>query len=187
MESEMDGIFTQQQLNFGKVLILASGHKLESEEIKKLTKSKKVQLVIGGPNNDDIDSFLLFAINNAMLALGLHRLVGADVYRVDGKQASTVLLAFKIGVNFKSVKLTAKNVKDLHNAYLTKLAINQARLSIETAVDRHNKLTALLTKQKTKNNLSTKYEFLNNLAQDYAKDELDLTVKTIQGITKNVW
>lgn len=187
MELYMAINFTDAQLNFGKVLILRFGHKLKLTEVKKLTNSKKVRLVKGGPIGDDIDSFLLFAIDSSMLALGLHNLMGADVYRIEGDQASTVMLAMKIGVSFKSVTLSAKDVKVLHNAYLTKQEIDTTRSSISNAVDKHNKLVNLLTKQKITSNLSKKSNAFAKVAKDYAEDELDKTVTKIQEIMKNSW
>jgi hypothetical protein len=183
----MNDVFTDEQLNVGKVLVLACGHKLKLAEIKRLTKATKVRKLKWSGNYDDVDTFVLSAMYKTISALGIDDLIGGDVYRVDGEDAVTTMLVLKTGSACKSVNLDAKNIKKLHNACLTKEGIDKARREMIRAIESHNDLSVMLTKQKMKNSVTKKTNALDKLIQGYADAELNATLGKIKEVMKNTW
>jgi hypothetical protein len=183
----MDDVFTDEQLNIGKVLVLAGGHKLKLAEIKRLTRATKVRKLKWSGNYDDVDTFVLSTMYKTISALGNNDLIGGDVYRVDGDDAVTTMLALKTGGACKSVNLDSKSVKKLHNACLTKQSIDITKREMIRAIESHNDLSVMLTKQMKKNSVTKKTNALDKLVQGYADTELDLTVGRIKDVMENTW
>ena len=183
----MNDVFTDEQLNIGKVLVLAAGHKLKLAEIKRLTRATKVRKLQWSGNYDDIDAFVLSTMYKSISALGIHNLIGGDVFRVDGDDAVTSMLALKTDAVCKSVNFDAKSIKKLHNACLTKQSIDIAKKQMMSAIDSHNDLSVVFTKQKLKNSITKKTKALDKLIQDYANSELNATVVKIREVMENTW
>lgn len=183
----MNEIFTDDQLNIGKVLVIGSGHNLKLSQIKQLIRASKVRKIKWSGNYDDIDTFILSTMYKAISALEIGELIGADVYRVEGDDVVLTMLAMKTGGRCKSVNLDAKNVKKLHNACLTKQSIDRAKSSMANAVEIHNDLSVLLTKQKMKNGVTKKTNALDKVVQGYADTELAETLGKIKDVMSNTW
>jgi hypothetical protein len=183
----MNEVFTDEQLNVGKVLILAAGHKLKLSEIKRLTRATKVRKLKWSDKNDDIDTFILLTMYKTISALGNEDLVDGDVYRVNGVDAVSVMLVLRTGGTCTSVNLDATKIKKLHNACLTKQCIDKARREMLSALKSHNDLAVMLTKQKMKNSITKKTNSLEKLAKGYADDELELTIGSIKEVMANTW
>jgi hypothetical protein len=183
----MDDVFTDEQLNIGKVLMLATRHKLKLAEIKRLTRATKVRKLKWSGNYDDVDTFVLSTMYKAIYALDNNELIGGDVYRVDGDDAVTSMLALKTSGVYKSVNLDSKNIKRLHNACLTKQSIDNTKREIFRAIGSHNDLSVVLTKQMKKNSVTKKTNALDKLLQGYADTELNLTIDKIKDIMGNTW
>lgn len=185
--AKMNEIFTDDQLNIGKVLVIGSGHNLKLSQIKQLIRAGKVRKIKWSGNYDDIDTFILSTMYKAISALEIGELIGADVYRVEGDDVVLTMLAMKTGGRCKSVNLDAKNVKKLHNACLTKQSIDRAKSSMANAVEIHNNLSVLLTKQKMKNGVTKKTNALDKVVQGYADAELAETLEKIKDVMSKTW
>lgn len=183
----MNDLFTDEQLNIGKVLVLAGGHKLKLAEIKRLTRATKVRKLKWSGNFDDVDTFVLSTMYKTISALGIEDLMGGDVYRVYGDNAVTTMLALKTGGACKSVNLNTKDIKKLHNACLTKQGIDKAKREMIKAIESHNDLSVILTKQMTKNSVTKKTNALDKLVRGYADAELDVTVGKIKEVMEKTW
>jgi len=183
----MNDVFTDEQLNVGKVLVLACGHKLKLEEIKRMTKATKVRKLKWTVEEDDIDTFVLATMYKTISALGRQNLIGSDVYRVSGDDAVTTMMTFKLGESCKSVNLDAMNIKKLHNACLTKQSIDRAKVHMANAIDSHNDLSVMLTKRKIKNSVTKKTNALDKLIQGYADKELNVTMGEIKEVMGRIW
>jgi hypothetical protein len=183
----MNEIFTDDQLNIGKVLVIGSGHNLKLSQIKELIRASKVRKIMWSGNYDDIDTFILSTMYKAISALEIGELTGADVYRVEGDDVVLTMLAMKTGGRCKSINLDAKNVKKLHNACLTKQSIDRAKSSMSNAVEIHNDLSVLLTKQKMKNGVTKKTNALDKVVQGYADAELAETLEKIKDVMSKTW
>jgi hypothetical protein len=183
----MNDIFSDDQLNIGKVLVIGSGHNLKLSQIKQLIRASKVRKIKWSGNYDDIDTFVQSVMYKAISALEIDEFFGADVYRVDGDDAVTTMLAMKTGGRCKAVYLDDKNVKKLHNACLTKQSIDRAKRMMANAIETHNDLSVVLTKQKIKNSVTKKTNALDKVVQGYADAELATTLEKIKDVMRNTW
>jgi len=183
----MNDIFTDEQLSIGKVLVVGSGHNLKVSQIKQLIRANKVRKIKWSGIYNDVDTFVLSVMHKAISALDIDDLIGADVYRVDGDDAVTTMLVIKTGGKCKAVNLDAKNVKNLHNACLTKQDIDRAKRHMVNAIESHNELSITLTKQKIKNGVTKKTNALNKVIQGYADAELAITLEKIKGLMSSTW
>lgn len=183
----MNDVFTDDQLNIGKVLVVGSGHNLKMSQIKQLIRANKVRRIKWSGNYDDVDTFLLSVMYKAISALDIKELIGADVFRVDGNDAVTTMLAIKTGGKCISVNLDAVNIKKLHNACLTKQGIDIAKRQMAHAIQSHNDLSVMLTKQKVKNFVTKKTIALDKVMQGYADAELATTLEKINDVMSSTW
>jgi hypothetical protein len=183
----MDEMYTDEQLNIGKVLVVGSGHKLKISQIKQLIRADKVRKIKWSGNVDDVDTFVLSVICRAIIALKIDDLIDADLYRVDGDGTAMTMLGIKTGGKCKTVNLDAKNIKRLHNAIFTKDRIDRAKRQMDRAIESHNDLSAILTKQKIKNGMKKKTNALDKIVQGYADDELAATLEKIKDVMSNTW
>ena len=183
----MTDIFTDDQLSIGKVLVIGSGHNLKVSQIKQLIRANKVRKLKWSGNYDDVDTFVLSVMHKAISALDIDDLIGSDVYRVDGDDAVVTMLVIKTSGKCKSVNLDAKNVKNLHNACLTKQGIDRTKRQMANAIESHNELSIMLTKQKIENGISKKTNALSKVIQGYADAELATTLEKIKYVMSNTW
>lgn len=183
----MNDVFTDEQLNIGKVLVIGSGHKLKPAQIKKLIRAKTVRKLKWSGVHDDVDTFILSTMYKAVSALENHDLIGADVYRVEGDDAVTTMLTLKTGGKCKAVSLDAKSVKKLHNACLTKQEVDRAKRQMSNAIEIHNDLSVILTKQKMTAGIAKKTKAFDKLVTGYGDVELAATITKIKDVMTNSW
>lgn len=180
-------LFTDAQLNIGKILVLSENVNLTDEEIKRLTKASCVRKLNWEDESEDIDQFVLYAVSNAMFALNMYELGNGEVYRIDGHDATTTMLALKVGNLFKALFLDNKSIKKLHNAYLTKKIIDNARYQINCALKHHNELAEILSRQNINNGIKKKTRSFNRLIENYGDNELIVAAQTIREVLQCAW
>jgi hypothetical protein len=183
----MKPIFTDEQLNIGKVLIIGGGHNLPVAEIKRITRATKVRKLKWTDNENDIDDFIISTLYETLYVLNENSLEGGDIYRVSGINSITTFLALKISKPYRAINLEAKYMKILHNSWLTKQTIDTTRQCMKEAVEAHNNLELLLSKLKIKNSLTTKTKPINKLLSNYADNEMDYLTTEVKKIMADTW
>lgn len=183
----MDQLEVADKLGIGKILILNEGHGLSVGEIKKYTKSEKVKKVKWTGLDNHIDTLISSAVFRGLRTKKNIFTGNISLYYVSGHDAASSFLRMKIDKVLGSINLTSLDVKRLHNANLTKEAIESVIDNLEITKMTHDHASEMLTEQKKKNSLKKKTKAIEKLVNGYGADELKEAIETIEEIMKDRW
>jgi len=183
----MDKLFTDEQLNVGRILILTNGHAVTTTRIEQLTSAKTATKINWFEGYAHIDTFVWSTLTKALDALADPAMFGANFYYIQGDGATSALLTFQKNHAYKSVAFDAKKLKTLHNACIAKEAIDRVKNLIGRVQDGHNDLSLMLASLKLRNSISKKSNALEKLARDYGDTELRVAMDKINAAITDCW
>ena len=182
----MNDIFSDDQLNVGKILVLEKNHKLTTSKIKKLTRATTIKK-LKSSKTFDIDSLIISNVNNGLLALDDTSSYDYDVYYVTGNSSVSSALRLITDSVRGTIEWDAKKVKRLHNACFTKIKIDNAKVQLTNAKRYHEELVEALNNQKLSKTVASKTKSLSKITDGYADAVLKITVNNIRILMKSVW
>nr|WP_181375561.1 hypothetical protein [Polaromonas sp. E3S] len=138
-----------QQLDVGKVLVIKSGHKLKTADIKRLAYAAKVIKIKASSKVTDVNGLLINNIYSARMLASLIELE-LDFYYVQGSHVSTFLIDQKTPDVVAALQIDSKKFKHLHNTNQSLQAIYAAIHAVQRAEDAHKNLTHVLKSVESK-------------------------------------
>lgn len=182
----MNSVYTDDELNVGKILVLSRGHKFTINEIKKTTSAEKLRKFRFEPNGC-ANGFINVTLCRALRAIGIETNFDIDLYFVEGEGATSTLLRLKTDCVLRTLEVDSKGVKKLHNACVIKEQIDDVKHLLQKAKDAHNALSEVLTNYSKNNFIKDKENIFNLLTYGYAESELKEKQDEIEEMLKNKW
>jgi hypothetical protein len=182
----MNNEFANDELEVGKLLVLAKGHKLKIADIKSHTNATKVKKLI--PNKDiEIDTFLQSRLALALDKLGEIQGYQADCYYIEGTEAvSSIIRLLNINV-LATVEFNAVSLKQLHNCILRLLSIELAQRAMAHAYECHSNANEILVNSMPQNTFASNLNVIQNLANNYGVAEHNLQYNKLVELMKVSW
>jgi hypothetical protein len=178
-------MFTDDQLNVGKVLIMTTRHKIPLQTIERLTRSTLTEL---DASTNDRDCFLEYVVENSLATINPQLFNAYDIYIADDVNASSMFLRTAEPESFvAAVEFNATNLKSLHNASLSHKHITNARKALLRAKVAHNELVMLTKKFKALNCFAKRTSALNAAAHSYGTQTLKKLEKDIAKHLSKTW
>jgi hypothetical protein len=181
----LNQLFTDDQLNVGKVLIMTSGHNIPLQTIERLTRSTLTELDSASSNRD---AFLEYVVENSLAATNQEHFHEYEIYIANNPDACSMLLRTAESEGFiAAVELDATELKALHNASVGHMHITNARNAMLRAKNAHNELVMLTRKAKTLKCFAKRTPALNAATHSYGTQTLKKLKKDIAKHLSKTW
>jgi hypothetical protein len=182
----MEDLFSNSSLNaLDKVLVLDPTTTIKITEIKKLLRATRVRK-LQNSYGDDLDSFICMLITRALYAQSRPSMPERNLYVVKGRSVSSALLALKVNI-VATLELNADRIKKLHNACLTKEALDGMLYHIKLLQQSRKPVIEILEQRKKKTDLIAKSKRLDTIFVDYGVKEVQEEMLVINDVMKNRW
>jgi hypothetical protein len=189
----MNDFFKDEELKYGKILVLNSSHKLKLVEIKKSIhalklkeiKRKKIESKSILPSSLEELIYRICILGLEVVEKGY----GDDIkiYKVEGDNASTSFLRLTSKDIRSSVNWSSKDIKNLHNALYTKRLIEEIKNKISEVKESHNDAISLFERVSKKNYIKQKTNVIEKLNREYGEKDMQLRIDKINELIKNTW
>lgn len=181
----LNQMFTDGQLNFGKVLIMNSGHNIPLQTIERLTRSTLTELDSATCNRD---AFLEYVVENSLAAINQEHFHEYEIYVADNSDACSMLLRTAEPEGFiAAVELDTTELKALHNASISHKHITNARNAMLRAKNAHNELVMRTKKFKNFKFFAKRTPALNAATHSYGTQTLKKLEKDIAKQLSKTW
>lgn len=178
--------FNQKQLNFGKILILESGHELSDADLMALTKASSVQKLEITPRTGIVKRFLHHVVGSMLTSQDIHE--SFDIYRIKGKKATSVFTSLSPAKFIGAYCWTPEDLKFAHNNCLLLMNLKANLVLINACFDAHQDLLETFKKVRKKRNLVSKHtRTLQSLSKNYALQDIGSIKISIRNLLVNRW
>ena len=189
----MNDFFKDEELEYGKILILNSSHKLKLIEIKKSINATKLKEI--KRKKKESKSILPSSLEELIYRICILALevvekgYGDDIkiYKVEGDNASTSFLRLTSKDIRSSVNWNSKDIRILVNALVTKKLIEEIKYKLSLVKESHNDAISLFERFSKKNYIKQKTNVIEKLSREYGEKDMQLTLDKINNLMKNTW
>lgn len=184
-DKTLNQMFTDEQLNVGKVLIMSSNHNIPTHTIERLIRSTLIEL---DRESSERDALLEYVVENSFAALNQRSFNGYEIYIADGTNPCSSLLRAAESASFvAAVEIDAADLKSLHNASVSHKHISNARNAMLRAKNAHNALVTLTKKSKALQCFAKRTPSLNAATRSYGIQTLKKLEKGIAKQLAKTW
>ena len=181
----LNNVFTDDQLEIGKILILSPNHGIPVDNVERLTRSTIAELDF---STNSRDTFLEYVIENSLAAVNQHSFDGYEIYFAKGEKACSDFLKTAEPEKFVAAfELDANELKRLHNASISFKHIKTARTAMLRAKNAHDELVALSKKSKAFRCFTSRTSALNAASHSYGVQTLKKLTRDIKQHMSKTW
>jgi hypothetical protein len=177
---------TDKQLNFGKILILESGHGYSDDDLMTLTKASSVQKLAITSRTGIVKGFLHHVVDSMLASQDINE--SFDLYRINGKKATSVFTSLSPAKFIGAYWWTPNDLKFAHNNCLLLMKLEENLTLINSCFEAHQDLLEAFKKVKQKRDLFSKHtRTLQSLSKNYALQDIGNIKTSIRNLLVNRW
>jgi hypothetical protein len=181
----MNGMFTDEQLALGKLLVMKPQHGVAKADMERLTRASLTEV---DPSATNLEAFVQHVINNSLGVMGSQPWDDCEIYVAKGESPNSAFLRIaEPEAMIGAYELDADGLKSLHNASISHAKISQARAAMLWAKRTHNELVTFHKRHRAFKSFSRRTNALNEASHCYGVNTLRKLSKEVKACMSKTW